>query len=253
MRKIIKYVLFCTETILIFLFVGAMTTAITKNVYSRILVEEFKSKGVLNEEKSTKFTKIYEIESNEVIPTYTYYGTKIAPGNKGDIIISLTSEVEIPAVKEFISFFAGGHASLVLDEFGDDNIFGNSNRVVETTGLNPDNNLSIIGGKNYWISNSIYDEVLVVRVKMTDKERKKVISKGVSLFGDPYNFSFIVDTKNKSYCSDLVNKAFSSIGVNLNKDGFTTSVYDLVVSNETYISYYHYFDKEGIKHIYYLV
>ncbi len=100
MRKIIKYVLFCLETILIFLFVGAVTTAITKNVYSRILVEEFKSKGVLNEEKSTKFIKIYEIESNEVIPTYTYYGDKIAPGNSGDIIISLTSEVEIPVIKE---------------------------------------------------------------------------------------------------------------------------------------------------------
>ena len=49
MRKIINCVLFSIETILIFLIVGAFTTAITKNVYSRILVEDFKEKGVLNE------------------------------------------------------------------------------------------------------------------------------------------------------------------------------------------------------------
>lgn len=254
MRKIINCVLFSIETILIFLIVGAVTTAITKNVYSRVLVEEFKSKGVLNEEKSTEYIKYYEIESNEVIPTYTYYGSNFAPGGPGDIIISLTSELEIPIVKEVVSFFAGGHACIVLDYFKDNQISGDSSMVVETTGLNlggSDNN-SILGSKGYWINNTIYDETICLRVRMTNKERKKVISKAVSMFGDPYNYSFIVDTKNKSYCSDLVNKAYNSIGVNLNKDGFTTSVYDLLVSKETYISYYHYFDNNGIKYIYYL-
>lgn len=253
MRKIVRYVLFSLETILIFLVVGAVTTAITKNIYSMVLVEQFKSKGVFNELKSNEYIKIYEIQSNEVIPTTTICGSEIAPGGPGDILLSLTSEIEYPILKEFVSFFAGGHACIVLDELEDKHIFANSNRIVETTGLEPGQNLSIIANKNYWLSDSIYKEMIGLRVKMTDSQRKKVISKAVSLHGDPYNFSFIIDTVNKSYCSDLVKKAYESIGINLNKDGFTTSVYDLLVSKETYISYYHYFDNQGVKHIYYLV
>lgn len=253
MRKIINCVLFSIETILIFLIVGAVTTAITKNVYSRILVEDFKEKGVLNEEKSTNYIKIYEIESNEVIPTYTVFGSNIAPGGPGDVLICLNSTIEIPIVRELVSFFAGGHASLVLDEVVDNEIAANSNTVIETTGLNQIDNFTIIDTKQSWINRSLFDEVIGLRVRMTEKERKKVISKGISLYGDPYNYSFIFDTKNKSYCSDLVYKSFNSIGINLNKDSFTTSVYDLIVSKETYISYYHYYDNEGVKYIYYLI
>ena len=253
MRKIIDKVLFSLETILIFLFVGAFTTAVTKNIHSEILVEEFKSKGVLNEEKSSNYIKIYEIESEETIPTYTIYNNEISPGGPGDILLSLSSEIPVPFVKDLISFFAGGHASIVLDDLEDEYILGDVNKVVETTGLNPSENVAVIASKVYWVDNSIYDEMIGLRVKLTEKERKKVISKAVSLVGDPYNFSFIADTLNKSYCSDLVMKAYESIGIDLNKDGFTTSVYDLVVSKETYISYYHYFDNNGVKHIYYLV
>ena len=88
---------------------------------------------------------------------------------------------------------------------------------------------------------------------MNKNERIKVISKAISMVGDPYNYAFIVDTQNKHYCSDLIMKSFSSIGINLNKDGFTTSVYDLVVSKDTYISYYHYYDHNDVRHVYYLV
>lgn len=253
MRKFIRVVLFCIETILIFLVVGAVTTAITKNIHSYILIEQFKSKGVLNEEKSTDNIKIYEIESDENLLSYTNGKSDIYPGNSGDILINLKSEINIPIVEEIISFFAGGHAAIVLDDLEDISLYANSNKVVETTGLEAGNNPAIIGAKESWNNRFYYKEVVGLRVKMTDLERKKVISKAISLVGDPYNYSFIVDTLNKSYCSDLVMKAFSSIGVNLNKDGFTTSVYDLIVSNETYISYYQYYDTNDVRHIYYLV
>ena len=34
-----------------------------------------------------------------------------------------------------------------------------------------------------------------------------------------YNYAFIFDTVDKSYCSDLISKAYNRVGYNLNKDG----------------------------------
>lgn len=253
MKKIVKIVLFCIQTILIFLIIGAVTTAITKNIYSDILVENFKSKAVFVESKSTNNTKIYEIYTNEERPTITMANDKVLPGNSLDILVSLTSEIEIPLIGETVSFFAGGHAALVLDEFEDNEDWANNRFVIETTGLMNGPNLSILSAKDYWSKSYPYKEIIGLRVDLDEIQRKKVMSTAISLLGDPYNYGFIVDTQNKSYCSDLIMKAYESVGVNLNKDSFTTSVYDLVVSGETYISYYHYFDNEGVKHIYYLV
>ena len=198
MRKNVRVVLFYLQTILIFLVVGAFTTAITKNIHSSILVEQFKSKGVLNQEKSTKYIKVYEVKGNEEIPTITYFADEIAPGGPGDILISLKSEIPVPFVKDIVSFFAGGHASLVIDTYEDENLYGNSDMVVETTGLEYEKNVAIISSKAYWIDDYLYKEMIGLRVKMTDLERKKVISKGVSMVGDPYNYGFIIDTQNKS-------------------------------------------------------
>ena len=75
----------------------------------------------------------------------------------------------------------------------------------------------------------------------------------MALVGEPYNYTFFFNTKNASYCTDIIGKAYSEIDVNLNKDKLTTSVYDLLISDETYISYYSYKDNNGIKYIYCLV
>ena len=69
--------------------------------------------------------------------------------------------------------------------------------------------------------------------------------------GDPYNISFLFDTKNKTYCSDLITKVFSSVGIDTNKDGYFTTIYDIITTEELYITYYHYY-KDGIKYIYYV-
>ena len=98
-----------------------------------------------------------------------------------------------------------------------------------------------------------FDEVIVLRVKTTEEERCKVLSKAMALVGEPYNYTFFFNTKEASYCTDIVGKAYSEIGVDLNKDKLTTSVYDLLISKDTYISYYYYMDSKGIKHFYYLV
>lgn len=250
MKKIIKTVLICLEVAVLFVVVGALTTAITKNVYADILIEQFKSKAILAEEESSSMVKVYKIPSDETLSCAQNNGFEYYPGNEGDILITLQSELEIPFIHDFISFFAGGHAGLVLGNYADVDGKINDMYTVESSGLNEDLNLADISSKMYW---TVYKHpVIGLRVKMTEEERKTVVSRGMALVGDPYNYSFLFDVNNKAYCSDLVGKAFQSIGVNLNKDGFTTSVYDLLVSSETYISYYQYLDSEGVKHIYYL-
>ena len=110
MKKILKYVFKLCEFILIFILVVGITAAISKNIYSEILINNFKSKGVLQEELSTDKIKIYHIESEETVPTYTIYNDEITPGNTGDILISLDLMLENEMVGSIISFFAGGHA-----------------------------------------------------------------------------------------------------------------------------------------------
>lgn len=250
MKKIIKIVLICIETAVLFVVVGALTTAITKTVYSDILIEQFKKNAILDETESTTMVKIYKIPSEEERACTQHNGTEYYPGNEGDILITLQSELEIPFIHDFVSFFAGGHAALVLGNYKDAEDSVTEMNTVESSGLNDDLNLADTSSKVYWTQYK--HPVIGLRVKMTETERKTVITRGMSLVGDPYNYSFLFDTNNTAYCSDLVGKAFASIGVNLNKDGFTTSIYDLLVSSETYITYYQYTDNQGVKHIYYL-
>ncbi len=250
MKKIIKYLLTCIEVSVLFVVVGGLTSAITKTIYADVLIENFKNKAIYNAEESTEMTKLYAIPSDETLPVKHQIGVEQYPGNAGDILITLTSELEIPFVHEFISLFAGGHAALVLGEYEDALDHVNELYTVESSGLNDDLNLADTCSKAYWTRYKY--PIIGLRVKMTEEERHRVIARGLALAGDPYNYSFLFNTKNKSYCSDLVAKAFASIGVNLNKDGFTTSVYDLLISGETYITYYRFIDAEGIQHIYYL-
>ena len=251
MRKIFKFVWIILKSILIFIAIGALSTATVKNVQKIALIESFKSKGIYQEHLSTEYVKMYMIESNEELPSYTDAGYDIIPGYAGDILISFEAIVH-PFVNGFISYFAGGHAAICLDEYNDFEANFDNLSSLEATGLEGGQNLSKIFDRGYWSTNDVYDEVIGLRVKMTESQRKEVISLAGSLLGDPYNFSFLFDTKNKSYCSDIVSKVYSRVGANLNKDDFTTSIYDLLVSSDTYISYYHCYDSDGVKHIYYL-
>ena len=61
----------------------------------------------------------------------------------------------------------------------------------------------------------------------------------------------MLDTVNKSYCTDVISKSYRKVGINLNKDGFITTNLDILCSGDLYISYYHYY-KDDVKYIYYL-
>ncbi len=260
MKNILKIVWIIIRSILIFIVIGALSTATVKHIQKAIKVENFKAKGIYQEDISTEDVKFYKIESNEEIPTFIEYEKEILPGGPGDIIVSTQATLINPLVSGLVSFFAGGHAAICLDDYRDFDIASQNDGFsidryssIEATGLDEGENLSSIeANRTYWAEDTPFTEVIGLRVKMSESERKEVISMAVSLLGDPYNYSFIFDTTNKSYCSDLVSKAYKKIGVNLNKDDFSTSIYDLIVSGEAYISYYHYFDSKGVKHIYYL-
>ncbi|MGM9969706.1 MAG: YiiX/YebB-like N1pC/P60 family cysteine hydrolase [Anaeroplasma sp.] len=252
MKKILKVIFILFRSLLIFIVIGALSTACVKNTQKIILVEQFKSKGVYQEELSTNSIKYYKIESNEVLPAFTSYGKDALPGAPGDILVSTQATLINPFVSGFVSFFAGGHAAICGKNYQDYSILLNEYKSIESTGLNEGDNPTTIFDKSYWIYDDPFTEVIGLRVKMTEEQIDEVISLASSIIGDPYNYSFLFDTTNKSYCSDLVSKVYSYIGVDLNKDDFTTSIYDLIVSKDTYISYYHYFDNDGVKHIYYL-
>lgn len=252
MRNILKIIFISIRSILLFIVVSAVLTAATKNVQTTILVENFKSKGVYQEDISTSTVKYYKILSDEENPTYLIDGKTIIPGNSCDILTTKQAELGGPLTRGFIQFFAGGHAALCSEEYTDFETKLNDFTSIEATGLNDgDDNSASVFYRDYWADDYTYTEIIGLRVKMNDREKKEVLANASAYLGEDYNYSFLFNTSTKTYCSDLISKAYSTIGVNLNKDGFTTSVYDLIVSNETYISYYHYF-KDGIKYIYYL-
>ena len=246
-------ILISIESILLFIVVGALTTAITKNIYANILIEQFKGSAQFEEERSTPTKKFYRVPKEEdELEAFEEINDVVWPGKTGDILISLRSELTIPFVGDFVSFFAGGHAAFVLGDYRDKECNLSEHRTLESSGLTENNNQANIYDKKYWTTATPYQACIGVRVKLTEAERHLVLAEAMGLWKDPYNYTFIFNTNNSSYCSDLINKAYNKVGVNLNKDGFTTSIYDIVVSGETYIFYYHYFDNNGVQHVYYL-
>ena len=155
-------------------------------------------------------------------------------------------------VNGVISFYAGGHAGYIPGDLYDYSTHIGINSTIEATTTVGNNSNCTTFKIDDWTTTRYFNEVMCLRVDMTDEQRDRVTAYISSILGDPYNTSFFFDTTNTTYCSDLISKGFYSIGKNLDKDGVTTSIWDLIVSNEAYISYYHYFDSDGVKHIYYL-
>lgn len=249
MRKILKIVLLILQSALIFIVIGATSSAITKNIQKIILVENFKSKGVYQEDISTLDIKFYRIESDEEIKAFRAINNQIYPGFQGDILVSTDATLINPLISDFISFYAGGHAAVCVDY--SDTFDVKENMTVEASGVNGSDEAQLFD-KSYWVSEKIFSEVIGLRMDMDDKQKDEFVNNSLKFLGYPYNYSFIFNIKKTVYCSDLVSRASKPLGFNLNKDNGTTSIYDLIVSSDTYIFYYHYIDNEGVKYIYYL-
>ena len=252
MRKKFKILLFILSGIFLLIFIWTFTSSTNENIQKSILIENFKSKAIYQEDISTEQIKFYKVKSNEKNPAFLKKDGIIYPGSSGDIIVSTNSKVGNSLISGILSYTVGGHAVLVTEKYYDYNIKLEDDTCIESTALAESNNKAGVFSRDFWNNHDVYKEVIGLRVKMSDEQKDELLSYASSLIDDPYNFSFLFDTKEKSYCTDIISKSFNKIGFNLNKDSFATTVYDLIVSSDTYISYYHYFDNNGVKHIYYL-
>ena len=251
MRKIFKIIWLSISSILIFILLSWIINQTTQHIITDVKIENFKNSTILQDNLSSSTVKMYKVEKDEECG-FMQSGSSIYPGNKCDVIVSRKSGIMIPFVQDLVTFFAGGHASLVMGDYRDYNVYADDECVFEATGMNEGLNLSEIHDRYYWSTGQVYDEVIVLRANNLSEEQKdEVISNAVAHLDDPYNYSFTFDTVNKSYCSDLMSKCFEPVGINLNKNGFWTTIYDLIVSNDCHIVYYHYY-KDGIKYIYYV-
>ncbi len=255
MRKIVKSVFLFVKCFILFIAFWATTSSTVKNVEKLVYVEQFKSRGVLNEELSSNRIKFYKVsaegDEDSSRDAYLTSGSTIYPGSAGDILVSTQATLVNPIVSGFVSFYVGGHATIVTDDYGDYEITSTKYSAVEATGLDAGENRAIVTNRAYWTDSSPFSEVIGLRVNLTESEINEVVSNSIGLTGDKYNYSFLFDTDKKSYCSDIVTKAFSHVGVNLNKDSFATTIYDLIVADDTYISYYSYYS-DNILNVYYL-
>ncbi len=263
MKNVFKKILFFLTSIIIFIVVGATTVAGVKNIIKEIRISNFKNKckklnedeidSIENIDKLKGKTIFYHCDSNEGKKAFSinYYG-EILPGNEGDILVSTDVSMAGPMINGFVSFYAGGHAAFITGQYEDHDIsLDGTNETIEASGLRDDENPCLVGDLSYWNGKAPFTEVIGLRVKCSDEERKIALSYASSILGDLYNYAFIFDTVDKSYCSDLISKAYNRVGYNLNKDGLATTIYDLIASQDCYIFYYHkYID--GVKHVYYM-
>lgn len=274
--------------VLLVIIIGAIFYSFGIAVYENAkvdkMIREFKSQGVLNEEKSTETRKYYEVESKIYLDEETYieYDGEFFMGNIGDILVTRESPFpELFGIHQFISYYFGGHAAMVIDK----------NEVIEIAGFpasgetipeyifhkvkyddvgNP--NHDFVGAvlhtsSNYFLrkySDGTYyrRKSIGLRVKSTAAERREAVDYINELCRKNviYNYMFWLDTQEKYYCTDLMSRTYQSLKdgngrqkYTLNDDGFITSVNDMILSKDTIISTYFEVDKNGVEHVYYLV
>jgi hypothetical protein len=250
-------------------------------------IRQFVQRGVLDEVNSTDTIKYYKVSRetyypNELIRSPFYNNDLTKPGAAGDIFVTQQSPlVAYPGVHEFVTFFFGGHAA-VIDE---------NNKIYETIGIpdadenlldvmiNGGRNTHVVGGVfNYWLNSNYRDtnesdpsylsfgnwyrnEWVGLRVKgvtQDDIDEALLFLEDKAEKEAQYNFLFVLFTRNKYYCTDMVSRAYESIQAdngkqkyNLNRDLIAVTVNDLILSKNTYISYY-VTTRNNVKHVYYI-
>lgn len=213
---------------------------------------------------------------------------RIYLGQMGDIFV--TQESPFPNIFGFhqlMSFLVGGHAALsngnnqFIEATGfpqaDENVYDIIKDESDGThdfsvGVNQSVNnywmLPDYRGENdpsYPYYGSYYREkFIVLRVKNLEVEtlNKTIEYANMHLMNRSlYNFLFFLDTHNKFYCTDFISRSYRygmqtensdiSYPLALNDNGFVTTVNDLILSDDTYITAY-VENSNGVRHIYYL-
>ncbi len=234
---------------LLFCSLGLLTLdAVTENIIVDNMIKEFINNSV-EVGSHNRFT-FYEVNIEEKLTTPSV--SFLDNGNphvatKGDIFVLRESLVDVlPYSVEFITFYFGGHAGIIYDE----------DYILETTGMEPipENNAVIKYSNNVLFRPERVDTV-GLRVKGTDEEIEIASEYAYSTIGTMYNYSFVFNRKNSYYCTDLVSRSFgkeAGLDFDLDKDGIAVSTNDLILSDDTFITFYMRYDGYD-KHLYYAV
>jgi len=244
-------------TVLIAFAFMSTSSVIVENGTITSKIEEFKKKGVYQENFSNNYTKFYIVPRETSSPYessfYISSDLRLLPGHSGDILTDRQSSFEqIPFVNEFVTSYIGGHSAIVLADYKDNKISSDEGFFAESTGLNENNNEAQISLSGIRDINGPRKETLGLRVNTSVEKRITAANNVLSLVGNPYNYSFLLNTKRSNYCTDLIVKAYEKVDINLNYDYGPTTVLDLDMSKETYIFYYKFRDSNNVTHVYYL-
>lgn len=250
-------------------------------------IRQFVQRGVLDEINSTDTIKYYKVSRetyypNELVRNPFYSNNYLKPGAAGDIFVTQQSPlVAYPGIHEFVTFFFGGHAAMV----------DQNNKIYETIGIpNSDEKLldviinggadtHVVGGiGNYWLDPNFRREdsfdpsylafgswyrnkwigLRVKGVTQDDIDYALAYVEDKAEQKAQYNFLFVLFTKNKYYCTDIVSRAYEAVKneegkqkYQFNRDSIAVTVNDLILSKSTYISYY-VTTMNNVKHVYYI-
>lgn len=246
------------------------------------------SDGSTEERMYHPINREFDYETNDLRSVFSQDENQRFIGKKGDIFV--TQESPFPSifgVHQIMTFYVGGHAALHNgnDQFLEAVGFPGPDESIMDIIRDPSDgthNFSVGVRKsstNYWMLPNYRSEThkdypyygsyyrnqfLVLRVKnIDDNILNQTLDYANSHLENRslYNFLFFFDMKNKFYCTDYISRSYrhainhtekdETFPKTLNDNGFVTTVNDLILSEDTYISVY-VENKDGIRHIYYL-
>lgn len=231
MKRRKRIIFFLIIIALLLPFGGYTIDAIVESSQIQKMIDTFKKDCTFYQYSSYYDTNFYikKTDNKDITPTFTIKDDLIYPGYQGDILTTLKNEVAFEPLTSIFSFYFGGHAAMVQDDL-----------IIQTAGNNPGNNYVDYYPNNWLRDHTKRYRFIALKVKTSEETRKKACEQTVNWLYKKYNYTFIFNTKDRFYCTDLISRAYQEAdsSICLNEDAFTVSVQDLITSSDTFISIY---------------
>lgn len=250
MYKTIKISLIILKSIFIvvlFLFTIVFTSAGILNKKVTNELNEFIEKAEFEYQvDNIKYYAVYTDKhiDDTIIRNYNDDNDELAPtlGNVGDIFIMPQSRIDyVPLLKDFITYLAGGHAGMIVD----------NNMLVESMGGTQKESYVFMAPTDLFHEER---NVIGLRVKAPKEDRIIASEYAKTLVGKRYSYFYLWDTKNKYYCTNICSRSYgkeAKLNYELDSNGFICKTQDLILSKQTYITFVK-IVKGDIIEIYYL-
>ncbi|MCL2522137.1 MAG: hypothetical protein FWE36_04675 [Erysipelotrichales bacterium] len=243
MKKIIFRVILFALLITIALF---SIRSHQKNREVERLVAAFREGREFNEVISNERFRYYHVPRETFTDAFAD-SELLFPGMNGDLLVSLeTPFPQIPIVNQLFPFFFGGHAAV---SFGPE--------IIDITGnfLRTDINY-VRRSENDFITNYRLKTFIGLRIiNATENDFEITNNFYKESIGMRYNYFFLFGRNSRTYCTDLIRKAWNQPGLSRNFQLYShrlfVSVQDLILSPDTEIFMYKYVDRNLVTHIYF--